>query len=76
MSEEQAGTGTSKRNLAGIVSAILLFIYGGLTIINLQMAMEDIGTYIYGNALLLFLFTGLPAIVIGLILVVLVYRRR
>ena len=67
---------TKRRTLAGILIAVLLIVYGIITIINLQMAIEHIGTYIYGNALILFLFTGLPAIVVGLIIAVIVYRRR
>ncbi len=40
------------------------------------MSLPHIGTYIYGNALALFLFTGLPAIIIGLIVAVRAYKRR
>ena len=73
---DAVGKESNRKNLAGILVAILLFVYGVISIINLLMALEHIGTYIYGNALILFLFTGLPALVIGLILIVLVYRRR
>ncbi|MFW9870408.1 MAG: hypothetical protein ACFFFO_12980 [Candidatus Thorarchaeota archaeon] len=68
--------GSNRRNLAGILIAVILIIYGVVTIINLQLVAEHIGTYIYGNALILAMFTGLPAIVIGLIIAGLVYRRR
>jgi hypothetical protein len=67
---------TKRRTIAGILIAALLIVYGVISIINFLMSIEHIGTYIYGNALILFLFTGLPAIVIGLILAVRVYRRR
>jgi hypothetical protein len=61
---------------AALLIALLLFIYGVYTIIILLMSLPDIGTYIYGNALTLFLFTGLPAIIIGLIVAVRAYKRR
>ena len=67
---------SNRKNLAGILIAVLLIIYGVFTIFNFLISIEHIGTYIYGNALTLFLFTGLPAIVIGLIIAVMVYRRR
>ena len=73
---DAVGKESNRKNLAGILIAILLFVYGGISIINLLMALEHIGTYIYGNALMLFLLTGIPAIIIGLILVVRAYRRR
>ena len=72
MSEE----GTKRSTIAGILIAVLLVVYGVVTLINMQIATEHYGTYIYGNALALFLFTGLPAIVVGLVVAVLVYRRR
>ena len=67
---------SNRKMLAYVLIAIILFVFGGFTIINLQLALPEIGTYIYGNALILFLFTGLPAIIIGLVLLVLAYRRR
>jgi hypothetical protein len=73
---EEIGKGSKRKYFAGVSIAILLFVYGVITIINFQLSIEHIGTYIYGNALTLFLFTGLPAIIIGLIILVMAYRRR
>ena len=61
---------------ASLLIALLLIIYGVYSIINLLMSLPHFGTYIYGNALTLFLFTGIPAIIIGLIVAVRAYRRR
>jgi hypothetical protein len=61
---------------ASLLIAFLLIIYSVYSIINLLMSLPHIGTYIYGNALGLFLLTGIPAIIIGLIVAVRAYKRR
>ncbi len=61
---------------AALLIALLLIIFGVYSIINLLISLPHIGTYIYGNALTMFLFAGLPAIIIGLIVAVRAYKRR